>query len=122
MPFDTDTQTLKSFLIIAETGSFSRAASGIGRTQPAVSLQIKKLEDTLGRQLFRRGSKRASLTPEGETFLSYARRIVELQHEAWSRLNEPDAEGEIQIGTPEDFATWRLSGVLASFCRHHPRI
>ncbi len=122
MSFETDTQTLKSFVAIAETGSFSRAADAAGRTQPAISQQIKKLEDTLGCRLLTRGGKGVTLTPDGETFLSYARRIVDLHWEAYSRLREPDAEGEIRIGTPEDFATWRLSRVLAQFSKHHPRV
>lgn len=122
MPFETDTQTLKTFLAIADSGSFSRAAEATGRTQPAVSQQIKRLEETLGCRLLARSGKGATLTPEGETFTSYARRIVDLQWEAWSRLREPEAEGEIRVGTPEDFATWRLSSVLAEFAKHHPRV
>lgn len=122
MPFDTDTQTLKSFVAIADTGSFSRAADFVGRTQPAISQQIKRLEQALGHRLFVRGPKRVSLTQQGEAYLSYARRILDLQAEAWSRLNEPDAEGEIRIGTPEDFATFRLSAILARFRREHPRV
>lgn len=122
MAFETDTQTLKTFLAVADSGSFSRAAEAVGRTQPAVSQQIKRLEEILGCALLVRTAKGAALTPEGETFAGYARRIVDLQWEAWSRLREPDAEGEIRVGTPEDFATWRLSGVLAAFAKHHPRI
>lgn len=122
MPFETDTQSLKTFLAVADSGSFSRAAEATGRTQPAVSQQIRRLEDSIGCSLLKRTAKGAVLTPEGETFAGYARRIVDLQWEAWSRLREPDAEGEIRVGTPEDFATWRLSSVLAEFAKHHPRI
>ena len=122
MPFETDTQSLKTFLSVADSGSFSRAAEATGRTQPAVSQQIRRLEDSIGCSLLKRTAKGAVLTPEGETFAGYARRIVDLQWEAWSRLREPDAEGEIRVGTPEDFATWRLSSVLAEFAKHHPRI
>ena len=122
MPFHTDTLTLKSFVSIAETGTFSNAADTVGRTQSALSLQIKKLEDGLGCQLFDRTARRVKLTDQGEIFLGYAKRIIQLQWEAYSRLKEPDVEGEIRLGTPEDFATHYLPDVLSTFRQHHPRV
>ena len=122
MPFHTDTLTLKSFISIAETGTFSHAAEVVGRTQSALSLQIKKLEDGLGCQLFDRSGRKVKLTDQGEIFLGYAKRIIQLQWEAYSRLKEPDIEGEIRLGTPEDFATHYLPDVLATFRQHHPRV
>ena len=122
MSFHVDSISLRSFIAIAETGSFSRAADTVGRTQSALSLQIKKLEENLGCILFERGARKASLTEQGEIFLSYARRILALQQEVFSRLKEPDAEGEIRFGTPEDFATHYLPDVLSVFRKHHPRI
>lgn len=122
MPFQLDTITLKSFLAIAEAGTFSEAAARVGRTQSAVSLQIKKLEQSLGCPLFERGSRSVKLTEHGEIFLGYAQRMIDLQWEIYSRLREPDIEGEIRLGTPEDFATHYLPNVLSSFRQHHPRI
>lgn len=122
MPFNTDTLLLKSFISIAETGTFSKAADVVGRTQSALSLQIKKLEDAVGCQLFDRSGRKVKLTDQGEIFLGYAKRIIQLQWEAYSRLREPDVEGEIRLGTPEDFATHYLPDVLATFRQHHPRV
>lgn len=122
MPFQLDTISLKSFIAIAETGTFSHAADTVGRTQSALSLQIKKLEESLGCELFSRTSRKVALTEQGEIFLGYAKRIVQLQWEVYSRLKEPDIEGEIRLGTPEDFATHYLPEVLAMFRKHHPRI
>lgn len=122
MPFQLDTISLKSFITIAETGTFSHAAHVVGRTQSALSLQIKKLEESLGCALFTRTSRKVTLTEQGEIFLGYAKRIVQLQWEVYSRLREPDIEGEIRLGTPEDFATHYLPEVLALFRKHHPRI
>src|SRR5579871_4194620 len=122
MLFFVDTLQLKSFIAIAETGTFGQAAATVNRTQSALSLQIKKLESQLGCDLFDRSSRKVTLTPEGEIFLGYARRIIHLQWEAYSRLREPDMAGEICFGTPEDFATHYLPVVLASFRQHHPRI
>ena len=122
MPFVFDTFQLKSFVSIAETGTFGKAAATVKRTQSALSLQIKRLEEQLGCELFDRTARRVSLTPQGEIFLGYAKRIIQLQWEAYSRLREPDIEGEIRFGTPEDFATHYLPDVLASFRQHHPRV
>ena len=122
MPFHLDSILLRSFVAIADTGSFSKAAAIVGRTQSALSLQIKKLEESLGCKLFDRGARKATLTEQGEVFSSYARRITALQLEVYSRLKEPEAEGEIRFGTPEDFATHYLPDVLALFRKQHPRI
>jgi DNA-binding transcriptional LysR family regulator len=122
MPFFVDTMQLKSFIAIAETGTFGQAAATVNRTQSALSLQIKKLEEQLGCTMFDRTSRKVTLTPEGEIFLGYARRMLQLQWEAFSRLREPNIAGEIRFGTPEDFATHYLPDVLASFRQHHPRV
>lgn len=122
MPFHLDSIALKSFIAIAETGTFSQAADTVGRTQSALSLQIKKLEEAIGCSLFERTSRSVKLTEKGEIFLGYAKRIIELQWEVASRLKEPDVEGEIRLGTPEDFATHYLPDVLATFRKHHPRV
>ncbi len=122
MPFFVDTLQLRSFVAIAETGTFGQAAATVNRTQSALSLQIKKLEEQLGCELFDRSARRVVLTPQGEIFLGYAKRMIQLQWEAYSRLREPDVEGEIRFGTPEDFATHYLPSVLASFRQHHPRV
>jgi DNA-binding transcriptional LysR family regulator len=122
MPFQVDTMMLKSFIAIAETGTFSQAAVVVGRTQSALSLQIKKLEEGLGCELFDRSSRRVKLTEQGEIFLGYAKRIMDLQWEVYSRLKEPDVEGEIRLGTPEDFATHYLPDVLSRFRQHHPLV
>lgn len=117
-----DTLQLRSFVAIVETGTFGQAAVSVNRTQSALSLQIKKLESQLGCSLFDRTGRRVILTPQGEIFLGYARRIMQLQWEAFSRLREPEVEGEIRFGTPEDFASHYLPKVLARFSAHHPRV
>lgn len=122
MPFHIDSVLLKSFIAVAESGTISHAAENVGRTQAAVSQQIKKLEDSVGCMLFERGSRHIKLTEQGEIFLNYAKQIIQLQWELHSRLKEPEIEGEIKIGIPEDFATHYLPNILASFRKHHPRV
>lgn len=116
-----DTITLQCFIAVAETGSFTKAAERVGRTQSAISQQITKLENILNKPLLVRG-KTFALTPEGEIFLSYARQIFALHREAIDRFKEPELEGEVRFGLPENFASVYLAEVLADFSRIHPRI
>jgi len=116
-----DSITLQCFIAVAETGSFTQAGERVARTQSAVSQQIARLERLLDAPLLKRGRSLA-LTAEGEVFLGYARRIFALQREAMDRFKEPELEGEVRFGLPEDFASVFLSDVLADFARIHPRI
>jgi DNA-binding transcriptional LysR family regulator len=116
-----DTVTVHCFLAVAETGSFTRAGERVGRTQSAVSQQMAKLEGLLGKKLVER-DRVLSLTAAGETFLTYARQIYALHREALDHFREPELEGEVRFGLPEDFASVFLSDVLADFAHIHPRI
>lgn len=116
-----DTLGLRCFLEAAASGSFTQAAQRVGRSQSAVSQQIAKIEEELGVRLFERG-RDLRLTADGQVFLSYARRIHDLQREVLDRFREPDLEGEVRFGLPEDFASVYLSEVLAEFARIHPRV
>lgn len=116
-----DSLTLECFLAVVESGSFTKAATRVSRTQSAVSQQIAKLEAQLGKSLFVRG-KDFTLTTEGEILLGYARQIVKLNREAMDRFRQPDLQGEVRFGLPEDFATVFLSDVLTEYARLHPRI
>lgn len=116
-----DTITLQCFIAVAETGSFTRGAERVGRTQSAISQQILKLEQMLDKLLVIRG-KVLTLTPDGDIFLGYARQIFALHREVLDRFKEPELEGEISFGLPENFASKYLYEVLADFSRIHPRI
>lgn len=120
-PFDLD--LLRTFVAIVDNGGFTRAAKRVGRTQSTVSLQIKKLEDGLGRRVFEREPGRdLQVTPDGEILLTYARQMLRLGDEARARLMEPDVIGTVRFGTPEDFASAHLPDVLARFARAHPSV
>jgi DNA-binding transcriptional LysR family regulator len=122
MPASLDFDLLRSFAAAAEAGSLTRAAERLNLSQPTISLQLKRLEERLGRSLMERSPQSLSLTAEGEVLLSYARRILALVDEAVSRVAEPSAAGLVRLGAPEDFATAHLSGVLARFAHTHPGI
>jgi DNA-binding transcriptional LysR family regulator len=119
-PFDLD--ALYTFTAIVETGSFTRAARRVGRSQPAVSQQIKRLEDSLGKRIFERDANELQLTSHGEILLGYARQILQLSNDACSRIVEADIAGVVRLGTPEDFATTHLSEILADFAHAHPLV
>ena len=113
---------LKSFVAIAESGSFTRAAQQVFRSPAAVSMQIKRLEETLGQTLFTREARRVSLTSEGEILLSYSRRLLKLNEEAVSQFVAPALEGTVRFGSPDDLGTRVLPRVLAQFARSHPKV
>ena len=112
---------LECFLAVHATGSFTAAAKRVNRTQSAVSQQIAKLEQLLETTLFVRG-KRFTLTENGEILLKYARKIKRLQREAWEQFQQPELQGEIRFGVPEDFASVFLSDILAQYAIQHPRV
>lgn len=116
-----DALTLECFLAVAETGSFTKAATKVNRTQSAVSQQIAKLETQIGKAVFVRG-KSFTLTPSGEILLDYARQIIKLNREALDRFKQPALAGEVRFGLPEDFASVFLSDVLTDYASLHPRI
>lgn len=120
MPFDLD--LLRTFATIVDAGGFTRAGQRLGRTQSTISLQMKRLEETVGRRLFARAGRSVVLTPDGDTFLVYARKVLAMTEEVRGRLMEPDIAGVVRLGTPEDFATVHLPGVLARFARSHPQV
>ena len=119
---DIDTSLLRSFLTLAETGNFTRTAEKVGRSQSAVSMQIARLEDILNTRLFIRDKRNVALTPDGEKLIGYARQMLGLSSEMVGRFRDPEIAGEIRFGSPEDFATFHLPGILGNFARTHPRV
>ncbi|MFK7850201.1 MAG: LysR substrate-binding domain-containing protein [Akkermansiaceae bacterium] len=119
---DLDTSLLRTFLTLTETRNFTRAAEKIGRSQSATSMQISKLEEILDCKLFDRDRRNVTITQDGEKLLGYARQILGLSDDLIGRFRQPDIEGEIRFGSPEDFATFYLPVILASFTQGHPRV
>jgi DNA-binding transcriptional LysR family regulator len=117
-----DLDVLRTFVAIAETGSFSAAANAVFRTPSAVSMQIKKLEDILGRSVFSRDARSVSLTTDGEMLLGYARRMLAINREAVSKFIVPDIVGVVRLGSPDDFGERILPHVLRRFAMTHPAI
>ena len=117
-----DVDQLKTFLAIADTGSFTRAADEVNKTQSAVSMQMKRLEDQVSRPLFSKDGRGTKFTRDGEKLIDYARRIVALSDEAMSAFTKPDITGTVRFGTPDDYAEFFLPVILARFARTHPHV
>lgn len=119
---DIDTALLRSFILLAETRSFSRTGDLIGRTQSAVSGQMRKLEQTLGARLFARSTRHVQLTDEGERLLAHARAMVAAADAMLARFRSPELQGHVRFGSPEDFASAHLPDVLGVFALAHPAV
>lgn len=117
-----DADQLKTFVAIADTGSFTRAAEIVFKTQSAVSMQMKRLEERVGRPLFGRDGRHAKLTEDGERLLDYARRIVRLNLECVASFTDADLKGRIRLGVPDDYADRYLPEIMARFSRTHPSV
>lgn len=116
------TDLLRTFVTVAELGGFTSAGTVVGRSQPAVSLQIKRLEGLVGVSLLERSARGLKPTAEGETMLRYAREILALNDEALARLTRPKLAGGVRLGIPNEFASSFLPEILGKFAQSHPNV
>ncbi|MBR9652502.1 LysR family transcriptional regulator [Thalassovita aquimarina] len=117
-----DVTTLRSFVAVAELGGVTRAAGFLNLTQSAVSMQLKRLEELLDLSLIDRSGRSVRLTASGEQLLSYARKMVDLNDEAFARLTHKEYAGEIQLGVPHDIVYPVIPRVLQRFAAEMPRM
>ncbi len=117
------TDLLRAFVAVAEHGGFTAAGARLGRSQPAVSLQIKRLEDLLGKALVQRASgRRMRLTEDGDLLLAYARQMLALNDEVTARLTQPQITGCVRLGIPNEFASSFLPKSLGQFAQAYPDV
>lgn len=117
-----DMDLARTFVAIAEAGNFSKAAERVHRSASAISLQVKRLEDLTGRSLFARDARSVALTPDGEVFLGYARRLLKLNDEAFTRFLSPECEGSVRLGVPNDSGVIAVPDILRRFASTHPKV
>lgn len=117
-----DITTLRSFIAVADAGGVTRAASFLNLTQSAVSMQIKRLEESLDLTLLDRQGRGVVLTSAGEQLLAYARRIVDLNDEVYGKLTNTVWEGEIILGVPHDIIYPAIPNVMKAMQRDFPRV
>ncbi len=119
-PLDID--QLHTFIAIVDTGSFTKAADRVFKTQSAVSMQMRRLEERLGKQLFAKDGRGNRLTAEGEKLMHYARRIIRLNNEAVAAFDDNRLEGTLRIGTPDDYADRYMPEIIGRFAKTHPNV
>jgi DNA-binding transcriptional LysR family regulator len=117
-----DVDQLRTFLAIAETGSFTKAADIVHKTQSAVSMQMKRLEERLDRPIFARDGRASKLTEDGERLLDYARRIIKLNMETLAAFSDREMTGRARVGVPDDYADRYLPDIMARFSRAYPGV
>ena len=122
MPRNLDLTALRSFAAVAETGGVTKASGFLHLTQSAVSMQIKRLEESLGVTLLDRSGRGVTLTAAGEQLLAYARRMVALNDEVYAKLTEDGYEGEITLGVPHDIIYPAIPRVLRRMRAEFPRM
>lgn len=116
-----DLDQLRTFVAIAETGSFTRAADRVAKTQSAVSMQMRRLEERIGKPIFARDGRQSRLSEDGERLLAYARRLLRLNEETLAAFDDDELTGRVRLGTPDDYADRFLPEILARFARSNPR-
>jgi DNA-binding transcriptional LysR family regulator len=118
---DLDLSLLKTFAAIVDEGGLTAAGKVVGRTQPAITHQLRRLERLVGQKLMVVGRRNIALTHDGEILLQYARSILRLNDEARARISAPDIEGRVIFGVPDLYATL-LPDVLRSYGLAYPRV
>ncbi|MBP7241103.1 LysR family transcriptional regulator [Amaricoccus sp.] len=122
MPRNLDLSALRSFVTVADAGGVTRAAAQLNLTQSAVSMQLKRLEETTGQSLIDRSGRGVALTGQGEQLAGYARRMLALNDEAWGRLTNQAFEGEVAFGVPHDIIHPHAPRAMQRFAAEFPRV
>jgi DNA-binding transcriptional LysR family regulator len=117
-----DLQLLETFLDLAETRNFTMTAKRLKKSQAAISLQINRLEEMLGKFLFDRDNRNVNLSQDGEVLVSYAKQILNMHQELLYRFSALPIEGSVSIGSTEEFASTLLPEILSSFSKQYPKI
>ncbi|MBJ9896707.1 LysR substrate-binding domain-containing protein [Burkholderia cenocepacia] len=117
-----DLDVLAMVVAVADSGSFAQGAQAVHRSPSAVSMQIRTLEDALGKPLFIRDTRNVTATDDGRMLADYGRRMLAMRDEAWASVVRPEIRGRVTIGVPDDYISSLLPQVLGKFAAMHPRV
>ena len=121
-PLNLSIDLLRTFITVIELGGFSRAGEALGRTQPAISLQMRRLEAQLGTKLITTSGRAIAVTEDGKALAMHARRMLLLNDEVVARFSRQRLNGLLRVGLPTDYAVAFLQGVLTEYGRVHPEV
>jgi len=116
------TELLRTFVTVIEVESYTHAASLLGRTQPAISLQMKRLEELVGQPLIERTGREVALTEQGEALIAHARQILRLNDIAVSQFDRVDEAATLRIGLPVDYGVRMLQSAMTRILRQNPEL
>ena len=122
MTMDFDPGLLRAFVAVKEAGGFTRAGERLNLTQSAISHQIRRLEEKVGRHLLHRTTRRLTLTEDGEEFLRHATQILSSLEALAQRFQPSPVTGVVRFGVPESFMGDRLPPLLCQFARAFPSV
>ncbi len=117
-----DFDLLRTFIAVVDTGSLTRAAIQLHRTQSAISMQIKRLESQLNQNLFQREGRGLSLTHQGKSLVSYARRLLNLHDQALNDLTRKEVTTHLRVGCPDDYSLILLPKLISLLRTKNPDI
>ncbi|MCC3861203.1 LysR family transcriptional regulator [Pseudemcibacter aquimaris] len=122
MKINLEIELLRTFIAFADTGSFKRAAELVFRSQPAVSMQMKRFEDLVGKQLFEKKGRELVLTEAGLNMVSYARQLLSMHDNIVEKVQGQKIDGKVCLGIPDDYAMLFLPNILKRFSATHPDV
>lgn len=117
-----DTDQLRSFIAIVDTGSFRRAAEHVHKTQSAVSMHIRRLEERIGRPLFIKHGRGVKLSDDGDLLVGFAREMLRVEAAALARVGQGAVTGRVRFGIPDDYAEMFLPGIANAVSRQYPLV
>ncbi len=117
-----ETTLLRTLVLLVEEQSVTRVARRLSRTQPAISLQIRRLEDAVGHPIFEKDLRHLRLTRHGELLLPYARQMIKMHDEVRARLSTEEIAGRVMLGCPDLYAAFLLPQTLSSFRASYPGV
>lgn len=120
MSINLPTELLRSLITVSDLGGYTKAANALNRSQPAISLQMRRLEEIVGTKLIVNDGKRLKFTEAGIKLSSYARQILHLNDDVISHFRPSDVAGTLVIGLPTDYAVSYLQEAVSDFAKQHP--
>ena len=115
-------ESLRSFITVTDLQSYTQAGERLGRSQPAISLQIKRLEDRIEHPVFERQGNKLKLTPAGQELYQGARQLLAMHDQLLAKFAKAPISGQVRLGIPSEFATALLPRILGQFAASYPQI